>query len=237
MNFKNKPILGMIHLSGTDSTIKLERALVEIDILANEGVDGIIVENYHGSVEDVELVLSKIKDYRGYIGINVLPNDYELALKLADKYNADFIQLDYVAGNYINATPIDIERFLSIRSEYSQVKVLGGVWPKYYRPVGDSILMKDIESAMKLADAIVVTGSGTGKETPFDKIKEFRETLGDFPLIIGAGLDSSNVAEQLSIADGAIVGSCFKPYKRTNEMIDKNLVKEFMDEVKKTRNL
>lgn len=237
MNFKNKPILGMIHLSGTDSTIKFERALVEIDILANEGVDGIIVENYHGSAEDVELVLSNIKDYRGYVGINVLPNDYELALKLADKYNADFIQLDYIAGNYINATPIDVEHFLSIRSEYSQVKILGGVWPKYYRPVVDSILMHDIESAMKLADAIVVTGSGTGKETPLDKIKEFRRIMGDFPLIIGAGLDSNNVAEQLSIADGAIVGSCLKPYKRTNEMIDKNLVKEFMDEVRKIRNL
>ncbi len=41
------------------------------------------------------------------------------------------------------------------------------------------------------------------------------------------------MVEQLTIADGAIVGSCFKPYKRTQEMVNRELVKEFMSEVRK----
>lgn len=248
MNFKNKPILGMIHLSGSDSKTKINRAFEEIGILMDGGVDGIIVENYHGSVDDVVKVLEFIQGLnfpkRGMdVGINILPNDFGTALKLAEEYGANFIQLDYVAGRYVNTPVFDESTYvgLSALSTKSPI-VLGGVWPKYYIPIEGSILKNDIEDALFFCDAVVVTGSGTGKETPLDKIKLFREYIqsnrkfGRTPLIIGAGLDASNVAEQLPFADGAIVGSCFKPYKRTQEMISKVLVKEFIDEVKKIRN-
>jgi predicted TIM-barrel enzyme len=55
------------------------------------------------------------------------------------------------------------------------------------------------------------------------------------PLIVGAGLTHLNVAEQLTIADGAIVGSCFKTANLTTQKIQSNLVKQFMDEVIKLR--
>ena len=42
--FGNTAVLGMIHLSGKQV---LERALHELCIYANEGVDGAIIENYH----------------------------------------------------------------------------------------------------------------------------------------------------------------------------------------------
>jgi predicted TIM-barrel enzyme len=242
LNFKNKPILGMIHLSGSNDKDICLRALHEIQILDEEGVDGVIIENYHGNIDNVVAVLQMTFAQIAYgrrnefaIGVNILPNDYEKAIDLCNKYQADFIQLDYISGNYTNGEPLNSEHYLSIISKYPTIQILGGVWPKYYSPVKGSILRDDIEQGMTLADAIVVTGQGTGKETPLDKIKEFKTILAGHPLIIGAGLDASNVAEQLPFADGAIVGSCFKPYKRTLEMIDKNLVREFMNEVKKIR--
>ena len=67
------------------------------------------------------------------------------------------------------------------------------------------------------------------------KIAEFRFLMGNYPLIIGAGLTTETVQRQLSFADGAIVGSCFKPHGITTEKIQRSLVKEFMDEVKKTK--
>ncbi len=112
---------------------------------------------------------------------------------------------------------------------------MGGVWPKYYEPVKGSVLADDINDGLRRSEAIVVTGSGTGKETPLIKIRDFKTLCGNKPLIIGAGLDVSNVVEQLHFADGAIVGSCFKPYKRTQEMVSRELVKEFMTEVNKIR--
>ena len=232
MDFKKKPILGMIHLSGQHV---VERAKFELDIYKEEGVHGAIIENYHSGPDMLEIVLEAI-DWSNYsdllLGINILPNDYEKALELADKYNFDFIQLDNVAGTYVNNQSVDEEDYLMVRQKYPNIKVLGGVWPKYYQPVAESNIKDDLESGMFRSDVVVVTGSGTGKETPLDKIKNFRSEIGDFPLIVGAGLNTDNVQEQLRIADGAIVGSCFKPFSRTNEPVKRELVIEFMDNVK-----
>ncbi len=169
------------------------------------------------------------------MGINILPNDYQLAFELADEFNGDFIQLDFVAGTYWNNKFINESHYNEIKSKYSDVIVLGGVWPKYYNPIEGSVLKDDIETAMKRAEAIVVTGKGTGKQTPLDKIQEFKNVLGSHPLIVGAGLTPANVGEQLTIADGAIVGSCFKTANLTTQKIQINLVKQFMDEVNKIR--
>ena len=240
MNFNNKPIFGMIHLSGDRSTV-LNRALEEIEILEQEGVDGIIVENYHGDVKDMEKVLGTLNadgSHKIKVGLNVLPNEFALAFSMANEYGAEFIQLDYVSGVY---SGFGQQKFISqnlydeFREKYKNIKVLGGVWPKYYQPVNDSILENDIKIGMERAEAIVVTGEGTGKQTPLDKIKEFRSLMGKHPLIVGAGLKPETVSEQLSIADGAIVGSCFKPHGVTTQKIERSLVKEFMDEVKNFR--
>jgi len=239
MNFKQKPIFGMIHLSGNVGPNIMERAMQEVEILIQEGVDGCIIENYHGEVADMSTVLNILNQEKArekiMVGLNILPNDYEKVFEMAKVYNAQFVQIDYVAGAYKNGNPIDVEKYLSNKATCPDVTVLGGVWPKYYRPVPNSVLKNDIENGMKLAEAIVVTGEGTGKQTPFEKITEFRNILGEHPLIVGAGLNISNVVEQLSVADGGIVGSCFKPHGITTKKIERSLVQEFMSEVKKAR--
>lgn len=230
----------MIHLSSdpTNGT-RLQRALREMTILEEEGVDGVIIENYHGSTQDVEDVFTHLWEFLSktklIIGINILPNEYEQAIVLANKVGAKFVQLDHVAGSYNGGVSIFEPHLATCREEFPNIKILGGVWPKYYRPVKGSVLKDDIESGMKRADAIVVTGEGTGKVTPLDKIKEFRSLAGEFPIIIGAGLTTENVAEQLRFSDGAIVGSCFKPAGVTTQEINRELVRAFMDEVKKVR--
>lgn len=234
MDFKNKPILAMIHLAQGESD-RLTRALEEIEILSEEGVNGIVVENYHGSVDDMITVLSKLGNYKGILGLNVLPNEYELAFRMADDFNASFIQLDFVSGHYLHDKSINEEHYLSIKNKFPKVKVLGGVWPKYYEPIKDSVLKDDLEVGMKRAEAIVVTGKGTGKQTPTEKIKEFRNLIGEHPLIVGAGVTPLTVVEQLSIADGVIVGSSLKLGGLTTQKIQRNLVRNFMNEVKKVR--
>lgn len=234
INFNKKPILAMIHLSGDESN-RLSRALEEVEILSEEGVDGIVVENYHGNVDDMKMVLSKLGNYKGILGLNVLPNEYELAFQMADEFNASFIQLDFVSGTYWNNKSINEQHYFDIKNKFSNITVLGGVWPKYYEPVKDSVLKDDLEVGIKRAEAIVVTGKGTGKQTPTEKIKEFRSIIGEHPLIVGAGVTPLSVVEQLSIADGVIVGSSLKLGGLTTQKIQRNLVKDFMNEVKKVR--
>lgn len=90
---------------------------------------------------------------------------------------------------------------------------------------------------MERCDAIVATGEGTGISTDLEKIKTYRAILGDFPLIVGAGMTAETAREQLSFADGAIVGSYFKEYGEVEYPVDESRVKRFMgfsaDEINK----
>ncbi len=246
MDFTKKEIIGMIHLAGPDT---IEKAMDEIKIYEEEGLSGIIIENYHGGVEDVIRVLERLKyePTKLCVGINILPNEYKVAYEICDMYpQIQFIQLDYVSGNYDRTEKsINIDELLILWDNHSTVKLFGGVWPKYYTPIEGSVLEDDIMGGLLVADAIVVTGTATGMETPLDKVKTFRTLMdGDRtdkfqgykrPLIIGAGLTPLNVRDQLVYAQGAIVGSAFKPNGRTNQMVDRDLVRVFMDEVRKIK--
>jgi len=237
MEFKKKEIIGMIHLAGPDV---VEKAMEEIKIYEEEGLSGIIIENYHGNTSEVLKVLSRLEHQPTSlsVGINILPNEFEFAFKLCDDYEfIDFIQLDYIAGAYAigdKVIKLDADKFIELSMNHSKVEVYGGVWPKYYKPLKDSVLSVDLFDAVFLGSAVVVTGEGTGYETPLDKVKEFATLIdGKAPLIVGAGLTAENVKEQLEFAQGGIVGSAFKPNGRTQQMVDRDLVKAFMDEVKK----
>jgi len=231
--FGRIPILGMIHLGGTDP---VKRALEEIAIFEEEGVDGAIIENYHGSVEDVIKTLQETSriNPKVVIGVNILPNEFDQAFSLAHEYGGSFIQLDYVAGKY-SSGELDFRAYSSCKEKYSEIIVLGGVWPKYYYPVKSSNLEKDLQDGRSRAEAIVVTGAGTGKETPLSKIKKFREFIGDHPLVVGSGLTIDNAYEQLLISNGAIVGTYFKKDWNTQNRMDKTRVRDFMSIVKKAR--
>lgn len=229
----DKPILGMLHLAGHDP---VRRAINEARLLEDEGVTGVIVENYHGGPDDVERTLRILSTMETglVVGVNILPNEFDVAIPLAHEYGAQFVQLDHVAGRYTRGE-LDIEGYNAVRKSFPDVTVVGGVWPKYYTPVPGSNLENDLRTGMERADAIVVTGEGTGKETPLDKIRSFREVLGPYPLLVGAGLTPENAGEQLSIADGAIVGSSLKVDSDTSQPIDRERVRALMSVVRERR--
>lgn len=223
----------MIHLAGEEP---VKRALEEIALFEEEGIDGVVIENYHGEVRDVVQTLQELQKRKQkiVIGINILPNEFQTSLPLAEQYGADFVQLDHIAGNYSSET-LPFGSYKLMKERHQNIIVLGGVWPKYYRLVEGSNLEEDVRKGIQRAEAIVVTGEGTGKETPLHKIEQFRKIIGEHPLIIGAGLTPENAYEQLILSNGAIVGSCFKPNNNTYNAIDRDLVQKFMKVVKDAR--
>jgi|GEM_PF-645016 len=234
--FGKKPVIGMIHLAGKHPEEKIKRALEEIALFEEEGVDAALVENYHGDLLDVIRTINRLQSVKPNIklGVNILPNDFNSAFNIVNQYNCDFIQLDYVAGKYEGGYKLYTSDYSKSR-ETSKAIVLGGVWPKYYQPIEGSIIATDIKDGMKIAEAIVVTGEGTGIETPIEKIKQFREILGNHPLIIGAGTNPDNIYEQLKLADGVIVGSGIKEDYNTRNPVSRELVKKYMSEVRRAR--
>src|SRR2546430_2099795 len=61
-----------------------------------------------------------------------------------------------------------------------------------------------------LAAALVVSGPATGRATPLADVKRVRDAVPDVPLLVGSGVTAETVAELLSVADGAIVGTAVK---------------------------
>lgn len=232
-----KPVLAMLHLGGADAADRLDRARTEAAILADGGVDAVIVENYFGDADDVRRVLEALSagERNTVIGLNVL-RDHELAFALAEEFPVGFIQIDSVAGHLAPDADLEYAARLAELRAASRALLFGGVRFKYQPVESGRSEAEDLALGAARSDAIVVTGDGTGIETDPSKIERFRAALpAGFPLIVGAGVTDENVAEQLRHADGAIVGSFFKDTYRDTGVVDPSHVARFMSAVAAVR--
>lgn len=236
--FKNKkPIFGMLHLKGNSDEEVFERAKKEIEIYRANNIDAVIVENYYGNYYQMEKVLDYLNNskFENLIyGVNCLNMDV-MGFDLANRYNASFVQFDSVAGHLKERDDYSYEAFINKYRKESKAFILGGVRFKYQPYLSGRTLEEDLKIGMTRCDAIVVTQDATGQETSMEKIKEFRKIIGDFPLIIGAGVTAENCVEQLRIGDAAIVGSYFKDTYKDSGDVDGNHVKKLLDTLKKIR--
>jgi predicted TIM-barrel enzyme len=232
-----KPILGMLHLGGDNPADRLTRAVEEARIMAGEGIDGLVVENYFGDAVDVEPVLERLLglDLGPCIGINVL-HDNAHAFALAHRYPVTFMQIDSVCGHL---TPDQDEGFaadLAVERAGVSALLLGGVRFKYQPVLSGRTEAEDLRLGAARCDALVVTSDATGQETDPAKIRRFRAAVGDgVPILIGAGLTEANVATQLALADGAIVGSWLKEGHIDKGRLSASNVACFMSAVRQTR--
>lgn len=152
----------------------------------------------------------------------------DMAFDLARKYGAKFVQMDSVCGHLEpNYEKPFLKKLEAMRGD-GDIFLLGGVRFKYQPVRSGRSLDEDLKLGMDCCDAIVVTGEGTGISTELDKIKTFRVILGDFPLIVGAGMTAETIREHLIFSDGSIVGSYFKEYGEAQYPVDEKRVKEFI---------
>ena len=75
------------------------------------------------------------------------------------------------------------------------------------------------------ADGLVITGNATGEETPTKKIEMIRRAFPSVKIFVGAGVNEKNVREQLTLANGAIVGTSIKKGGRISLASAKKLKK------------
>ena len=231
-----KPVMGMLHLKGGAGDKVLERAKREIDIYLTCGVDALLVENYFGSDKDCEMVLRYLRDNlpESLYGVNILGN-YRTAFRLCEEYEAKFMQIDSVCGHLPLSHDATFAEDLNELRARSGAAVLGGVRFKYQPVRSGRSVEEDLKHGMERCDAIVVTGEGTGIATPIEKVREFRKVVGDFPLVVGAGVTIDSIAESMPLCDGMIVGSWFKYDHSAYEDVCREFVGAFMDRVRGCR--
>ncbi|MDR0608056.1 MAG: membrane biogenesis protein [Candidatus Peribacteria bacterium] len=238
-----KPIIGMIHLKGTTPENVLERAKGEIDLMMSNGIDAVLIENYFGNLSDVENVLKWIGKQRSHLlyGVNLLSSTMPepLTFSLASYYGAKFIQIDSVAGR-LPTTPVNKDeefnqKLKSLRENFS-IPIIGGVRFKYQPVNSGRNEEEDLQIGIERCDAIAVTGEGTGIETDLQKIQAFREVIGDFPLVIAAGLTAENCLSQMEIGDACIVGSYFKNSYQADGEVSVDHIQRFVEKIQILRN-
>lgn len=230
-----KPVIAMLHLNGVDNWDRMENAKKEIQQIYDSGVDGILVEDYFGDVCDMMNALHWLQMYYSdhVYGVNVLA-DFERSHEMAKTYGAKFMQVDSIRGHLY---PEQDEKYAKMIENVrdGSIFVMGGVRFKYQPINSGKPLDYDLKVGMERCDGIVVTGEGTGINTDIEKIREFRRIIGDFPLIVGAGMTIDTCVEQLSIADGAIVGTWFKEDGMTRNPVSPERMTAFMEKVKELR--
>lgn len=251
---KGKFLIGMVHLpplpgsAGFRGDMKeiYDHALADAKALADNGIHALMVENFSDGPYAKKLTLEQaaalasvtavVKRETGLpVGIDAAFCDYKAALAGAKAAMADFVRLA-VFVDTVECFAGIIEPCCSYAVPYR--KSIGGENIKIFADVQvkhTHMLLKDInitESAQVAqscgADAIIVTGLATGEETPIETVRRVKGAV-SCPVLIGSGLNDSNAKQQLSIADGAIVGSSLK----TDGRIDGAKVRELVASLKK----
>ncbi len=108
---------------------------------------------------------------------------------------------------------------------------------EFAAPVGDRSIAQRAKSAVfsSLADIILVSGPMTGQPAESADLKRVKDAIPATPVFANTGVNIDNVADVLSIADGAVIGTHFKVDGDTWNAVDKTRVKRFMDKVRKLR--
>lgn len=232
-----KPIIGVVHLlpllGSPGQTAPLSdiraRAFADAKALIDNAIDGIIVENYGDvpffpdrveahTVAAMAIITNELRDRhpKTPIGVNVLRNDANSALAIAAVTNADFIRINVHIGamltdqGVIQGKAHDTMRYRSAIK--SDVKIFADVAVKHAVPIGQINLASIAQDTYYrgLADALIVTGTGTGEPTDLKQLKTVREAVPQAKAFVGSGVTINNVAETLQCADGVIVGTSIK---------------------------
>jgi uncharacterized protein len=122
---------------------------------------------------------------------------------------------------------------LRTNTRRSDMKVMYNINAEFASPVGSRTLAQRAKSAVfaSLADVVLVSGPMTGEAVEVSNLKEAKEAVPSTPVFANTGVNIDNVADILSIGDGAIVGTHFKVGGDTWSPVDGDRVKRFMDRV------
>ncbi len=150
------------------------------------------------------------------IGFNVLRNDAQAALALCAACDGDFIRVNVHSGAMLTDQGIiegDAYHTLRYREKIApDAQIFADVHVKHAVPLGDWTLEDAANDTLErgLADALIVSGAGTGKAADIGDVERVRATCPHAKILLGSGVNLQNVKDFLQIADGVIVGSSLK---------------------------
>lgn len=256
-----KPIIAMCHLAampgdpqysprqGMEYT--LQRAHADLRALQNGGVDAVMFSNEYSlpymtdvRTETVAAMARIIGELMNEItvpfGVNVLW-DARKSLDLAAATGALFIR-EIFSGVYASDFGIwDTNCGSTVRHQHAlgaqNVKLLFNIVPEASVYLGKRSPAEIAKSTVFNCrpDALCVSGQIAGAATDSSVLDEIKKAVPGMVIFANTGCRKETIADQLTIADGAIVATTFKYDGIFENMVDESRVNEFMNVVRKFR--
>jgi membrane complex biogenesis BtpA family protein len=257
----NKPIIAMCHLEPLpgDPGYKAEKGLEWIvecarknmNALQEGGVDAIMFSNeqslpYLTKVEPITYVtMARVigeirREIKLPFGVNVLW-DPTASIDLAVATGGLFVR-EIFSGVYASDFGLwNTNAGEVIRHQHhihgEKVRLLFNIVPEAASYLGARSVADIARSTVfnDRPDALCVSGLVAGIPTTADILRQVKEAVPETPVFANTGVRLENIEQQLSAADGAIVGTTFKKDGYIWNDVDVLRVKDFMKKVKDFR--
>jgi membrane complex biogenesis BtpA family protein len=252
-----KPVIGMCHMRAMPGDPQYvankglewvyEQARIDMLALQEGGVDGILFSNefslpYLTKVETITIacmaaVIGELKqEIKIPYGVNVLW-DPRASIDVAMATGAQFVR-EIFTGVYASDFGLwNTNVGEVIRHQFAigagHVRLMFNIVPESAAYLGGRQIADIARSTVfnNRPDALCVSGLIAGAETSTQTLKLVKEAVSDTPVFANTGVRVDNVAEQLTVADGAVIGTAFKRDGNTWNSIDIDRVKELMKRV------
>jgi len=258
--FQKKPVLlGVVHLPALpgaphySGNLSHARAALRRDLQAlhRGGAHAIIIENFGdtpfpagsaspATVAALTSLATEARDlFPGPLGINLLRNDGVGAMAIAHAVGAQFIRVNVLVGARVADQGLIsgiAENLLRFRREIGaeKIRIFADVDVKHSAPLAAGYTLEDeSRDAWERggADALIVTGGGTGWAADPEHLRRVHSIVPRAPLLIGSGTTLETLPTFLPEASGFIVGTALKK----NGKIDPARVRAFVAALTKAR--
>ena len=244
-------IIGMVHLKALPGSPNFTgdldavegSALADTNTLLAGGVDAIMVENF-GDVpflKEVEtvtisamtrIVRAIVELSHVPVGVNVLRNDPHAAMAIAATTGASFIRVNVHIGAMLTDQGLiegQAAQTLRLREQLGcEIAILADVGVKHASPFDEHwTLEQEAKDAWDrgLADALIVSGNGTGVTTKVADLERLKQAVPEAPLIVGSGVRNDTLSDY-ELAASCIVGTAFKRDGRVENEVELNRVRD-----------
>jgi membrane complex biogenesis BtpA family protein len=227
----NRPILAAVMLDGeyetpAGKTAALEKALAQLKIAQDEGVDSILFEfrggeiltpaitknNYAGMLEITKTLVAQAKNV--VIGVEILWHYPKETIRLAKESGAKYVRLDFFSDEVIadgKPVPINPAELMAYKQKIGadDVVLLTDIQVKYSTMMNPNITITESATTAERAGSkgVIVSGKASGNSPNGERVRLAKLGVNQAKVIIGSGLDYENAPELLQYADGAIVGT------------------------------
>jgi membrane complex biogenesis BtpA family protein len=248
-------LVGMVHLMPLPGSPRfggsidqvLTSAAEDAEVLANAGFPALMVENLGDApffadsvpsetISAMTLAVDRVAAFGIPVGVNVLRNDALAAVGVAAVTGARFVRVNVLTGlMYTDQGPIvgraaDVQRQKQVLAP--DLEVWADVMVKHaVAPQGLDLRQVAMDTVERgLADALIVSGSGTGEETGVDDARIVKESSPEgMRVVAGSGVTAENIDRLLGFVDTIIVGSSIKADADPTQRPDPLRAKAFVE--------